>query len=136
MEILRRRRPPPSKAVVGGVDLLVAIFDRQLEMQRAAGTDPTMIVATSERIQYLKDMVLAATDELHEVLGETGWKPWATSRHIHTTAAQEEYIDLFCFVINIGLALDLTPQRVAQLHLEKHVVNLERQRNGYTGNKR
>jgi predicted Zn-dependent protease len=134
LERLRRRRHHRNGAVVSGdVDFLVAIFVRQLEVQRAAGTDPTVMVAKAEVIQYIKDMVLAAEDELHEVLGETGWKPWATSRHIHTTAAQEEWIDVLCFVVNIALALGLSPQRVNQLHREKTTTNLARQRDGYTG---
>ena len=134
LERLRRRRHRRNSAAVrGDVDLLVAIFDRQLEVQRAAKTDPTVMVDMEQRIQYLKDMVLAAEDELHEVLGETGWKPWATSRHINLEEARDELVDVVCFVVNLSLALDMTPHELARRHAVKVDTNLARQRDGYTG---
>jgi hypothetical protein len=56
-------------------------LQKQLQVE-AFGADPS-VMQDADRIQYIKDMVLAATDELHEALAEVGWKPWATSKHLN-----------------------------------------------------
>lgn len=114
-------------------DLLVAIWANQLEMQTTSfGADP-MTLEGEERVQYIKDMVLAATDELHEALGEVGWKPWATSRHVNDEALKGELIDLLHFVINLMLVARMTPEEIHHRYFVKAARNRQRQLEGYDG---
>ena len=95
--------------------------------ERAADTDPL------KSCEYLKDMALATLDEIHELLGEFGWKPWASSRHINVEAARGEWIDAWHFMMNMANKLDMTEEMIQTLYYAKAAINLERIENGYDG---
>lgn len=85
-------------------------------------------------IQFLHWNVTALTDELHELLAEVGWKPWAKSRHINLEAARGEAIDAMHFLANIFLALGLNDaDDIMNRYHEKHKKNAKRQEEGYDG---
>lgn len=84
-------------------------------------------------IDFIHWNVTATVDELHELLGEVGWKPWAKSRHINLDAARSEWIDAFHFMLNLGLVLGLDESKVKELYDAKHAKNEKRQEEGYDG---
>jgi hypothetical protein len=84
-------------------------------------------------IDFLHWNVTALTDELHELLGEIGWKPWAKSRHINLEAAQGEAIDALHFLLNIFLGLGMDAESVKLAYDNKHKKNEKRQEEGYDG---
>jgi dimeric dUTPase (all-alpha-NTP-PPase superfamily) len=113
--------------------MLDIIFDRQLKLQRESfGVNPADFTE-EEKIQFIKDMILAATDELHEALGEVGWKPWATSKHINREAFVGELVDVFHFLVNLWLAVGATSEEVEIRYLAKANKNAKRQAEGYDG---
>lgn len=85
-------------------------------------------------IDFIHWNVTALTDELHELLGEVGWKPWAKSKHINLEAARGELIDAMHFMANLALVLGLTDADdiMRRYHL-KHAKNAKRQEEGYDG---
>lgn len=91
------------------------------------------------RVQALKDNVLAALDELHEVLAESSWKPWQHAEYLHEDAAFGELVDLWCFTMNLMLIVDPTStpselaERLTTHYFAKRNVNVLRQADGYTG---
>jgi hypothetical protein len=112
---------------------LEKIFNTQADLQRVLGSYPGANIGDEERIQFLKDMLLAAEDELHEALGEIGWKPWATSRHINREAFKSELVDTFQFFMNLCFGVGLTPHELAKLHEAKVEKNIQRHVIGYDG---
>lgn len=84
-------------------------------------------------IDFLHWNVTALTDELHELLGEIGWKPWAKSRHINLEAAQGEAIDALHFLLNIFLGLGMDAEAIKLAYDNKHKKNEKRQEEGYDG---
>ena len=90
-------------------------------------------MTTTDRIEFITWNVLALTDELHEALAETGWKPWATSRHINDDAFKSELIDAFHFMGNLFLAADMDGDEVMRRYRKKRQVNADRQADGYDG---
>lgn len=82
-------------------------------------------------IPEFKDMVMALQDELHEALGEIGWKPWATSRHFNTEAVQGELIDAFCFLMSLMLLAGMDANTIFNKYMLKMTINHNRQDNGY-----
>jgi len=107
----------------------------QLDVQRVKGHDLQTKTLT-ERIEYVKENVLALMDELSEVLGEVGWKSWSTSRHINRDAAFGELRDAWQFLTNLMLVVtQLAPDELAELLedklYEKHTVNIRRVATGY-----
>jgi dimeric dUTPase (all-alpha-NTP-PPase superfamily) len=113
--------------------MLDEIFDRQLKLQtRSFGVDPFNLDPEA-KVQFIKDMTLALEDELHEALGEVGWKPWATSRHINDKAFGGELVDALHFLVNLFLAIGWSADEVLQAYLLKASKNEARQRRGYDG---
>lgn len=112
---------------------LEKIFARQLDLQRAAyGLNPEFM-DDETRAAYIRDMVLACTDELHEALGEVGWKPWQTSRHLHHEAFGKELVDALHFLVNLWLAAGWTAEDVEAAYFRKADRNHARQLEGYDG---
>lgn len=118
-------------------DRLANIFAAQHRLQVRAGMDP-LTMTDAERIEYIKEMTLACTDELHEALNEIGWKTWATSRHIDEEKAFGELRDAFQFLMNLMLAVYQGPPEKVADHLahvfyDKLLINQKRIAELYTG---
>jgi dimeric dUTPase (all-alpha-NTP-PPase superfamily) len=114
-------------------DMLREIFRRQEQLQMDKMGGSPRYFPRERKIQFIKDMTLALTDEVHEALNEVGWKPWAKSNHINHLAYHGELIDALHFLINLMIASDMTAEQVWRLYLEKNDVNRKRQEDGYTG---
>lgn len=121
----------------GHNDRLTAMLYAQRDLQaRAYDQDPGKM-QPEELMAYVRDNVLALTDELHEALGETGWKPWATSNHINVTSYLSELIDAWHFLMNLLIATGIEPATLADRFYEGYVMkqarNVKRQEDGYDG---
>jgi dimeric dUTPase (all-alpha-NTP-PPase superfamily) len=86
-----------------------------------------------ERMQAIRDNVLACTDELHEALAETGWKPWASSNHLNVEAFKSELVDAWHFFMNLMLHSGMTADDLYQGYVAKNRKNIQRQAEGYDG---
>lgn len=115
-------------------DRLEKMFELQRELQiKAYGKDPGEIDNNTEAIQFIKDMHIALTDELHEALGEVGWKPWATSKHVREDAFRSELVDAWHFFMNLCLVVGMGPEELYTGYLKKRLKNIKRQQDGYDG---
>lgn len=85
-------------------------------------------MSLDQKIQYIKDMVLALEDEAHEVLGEVSWKPWANDKFINRREYIKELVDLEHFVANLLIAVECTDEEFWAAYQDKMDVNRERQR--------
>jgi hypothetical protein len=86
-----------------------------------------------ERMAAIRDNVLACTDELHEALAESGWKPWASSNHLNTDAFRAELVDAWHFFMNLMLHSGMTADDLYQGYVTKNRKNILRQAEGYDG---
>jgi dimeric dUTPase (all-alpha-NTP-PPase superfamily) len=114
-------------------DRLDFMLRTQREFQEMINGYPLDTQDDETRIENIKTSVLAALDELHEALGEVGWKPWATSRHINTEAFRSELIDVWHFLMNLFLHAGMNGDDITRLYIDKQAKNRARQRNGYDG---
>lgn len=77
--------------------------------------------------RYIREVVLCATDELHEVLGEVHWKPWKDKRGIRDIRAyREELADVMHFILDLYLAAGLTGEDILIDYMAKHHENIDR----------
>jgi len=124
----------------------MGFVERQYRAQLETYEIDPVSLRGEERARFLRDQVLAATEELHEILRESSWKPWHHGRagYGETTelrwrrqdwieAIAEEFGDLMCFVANLALAHDLTTQDVMNGFERKVRENEVRHRNGGLG---
>jgi NTP pyrophosphatase (non-canonical NTP hydrolase) len=106
-----------------GLDYLLQ-RQRDIEILWNRQVDPTDSDAVSA---YIRDVVLCATDELHEVLGEVNWKPWKETRGIKDLAKyREEMADVLHFIFDLYLAAGLTGKDIILDYLAKNVENRAR----------
>lgn len=118
---------------------LALMIQTQADTQRNHFGVDLQALAGPVRVQALKDNVLAALDELHEVLAESSWKPWQHAEYLNENAAFGELVDLWCFAMNLMLIVDQTSspselaERLTNHYFAKRSVNVRRQLDGYTG---
>lgn len=115
-------------------DMLKQAFELQGNLQRETyGAHPSDIPTTAEKIVFIKDMHIALTDELHEMLAETSWKPWQSAEYINTDAAKGELVDAFHFFMNLCMAVDMDATELFEKYQAKRLKNIKRQEEGYDG---
>lgn len=122
------------------LDLLQLLLNHQADAQRRVyGTDPSTM-DTPGKLEYIRWNTLALEDELHEMLAEVSWKPWAKAEFIHGDKATNELIDALHFLMNLFLALapaGTSPSELAndlfERYERKRAINAARQRHDYDG---
>lgn len=121
------------------INPLSAIFRIQEKLQEHYGKLPSQLSPEKELPQFIKDMVLAATDELHELLNRTPWKPWRSYKfpedyHPSDEELREikmELVDVFHFFINLCLAFNMSADELFKFYIAKNKENLDRIKRGY-----
>ena len=73
----------------------------------------------------------AIMHEAVELQRTTNWKWWKTPILFNIFEAREELIDIWHFVIQASLELNLTPDDILEEYKKKNEINRERQRTGY-----
>lgn len=96
------------------------------------GADPKDL-DDDQKLEWIRWNVLALQDELHEALAETGWKPWAKSKHVNRDAYVSELVDAFHFLMNLMLVVDCDADEFLAKYFEKRGINAARQAAGYDG---
>ena len=118
------------------------MMDKQLELQERLGYDFSNM--TKEEITaYIKEFSIHLNQEVNEMLYELPYfKPWKDYSTISSReyeagmdSARKEFIDLFHFVLNIALALDMSAQDIYTMYMVKNKENHRRQDEGYTHDK-
>jgi len=83
--------------------------------------------------EYRKDMILAMHTELSELLQELDWKPWRKTVKIEDIEKiHGELSDIWHFLINLTMSFGIfSTDEIYQMFMEKHIINKERQKDGY-----
>ncbi len=115
------------------------LFDMQNKLQRAYGNDIANFDPITQRPQFIKDMVLALTDELHELLNRIPWKPWKVYKTgdflpegDELKEIKMEIVDILHFFINICSAFNMPAQELYDYYISKNKENLDRIDRGYS----
>ena len=116
--------------VQSGVSSESSIIDELLTLQtsleQAWGRLPDLTDAEAVS-EYIRQTVLCATDELHELLHEVHWKPWKEGRGIRDVEAyREELADVVHFVLDLYLVAGLTGDDLVNDYFSKHHENVRR----------
>lgn len=121
-------------------DRLANLLRSQFTLQVEAYHRDLSSMTPEARVVFIKDMVLALTDELHEALNETSWKPWASTHgEVNDEAFFAELVDAFHFMMNLMLVAfpHEAPEKIADKlwsgYVVKNAKNLQRQQEGYDG---
>lgn len=107
-----------------------------MQRQKAAQAkyhDGSKLKSTEDRIGDIFHNAFALLDEIHEAMGEVGWKRWATSRHVNEEEFKGELIDAWHFMMNLFDLAGMDAEEVFQRYNAKRDRNDVRQDNGYDG---
>lgn len=121
---------------------LQEVLNTQTQLQNRLGNNIKKMTE-QQLTAYVKNNVFFVTEELHEMTRELPyvkeWKDYSklTDEDIarRKELAQEEFIDVFTFLMNIALSLELTADEIYDLYFQKNKVNHSRQDNGYVEGK-
>ena len=88
--------------------------------------------------RYPKDsegrVAALCTSIIHEAVElqrTTNWKWWKKPVPFNSAEAKEELIDIWHFVVQASLELNLTPDDIVEEYKRKNQINRDRQKNGY-----
>ena len=73
----------------------------------------------------------AMIHEAVELQRTTNWKWWKQPTEFNQAEAKEELIDIWHFLIQASLELELTPDDILKEYQRKNEINRQRQKDGY-----
>ena len=73
----------------------------------------------------------AMIHEAVELQRTTNWKWWKKPTEFNKAEAREELIDIWHFVVQASLELNLTPDDILKEYERKNEINRQRQKDGY-----
>ena len=76
-------------------------------------------------------LCIAIMHEAVELQRTTNWKWWKTPTEFNEAEAREELIDIWHFVVQASLELNLTPDDILKEYERKNEINRQRQKDGY-----
>lgn len=115
------------------MDKLERIFEEQHDLQLVMPSGDPALLDGDARADFIRWNAYALEDEIHEATAETGWKPWASSRHINHEQYKNELVDALHFFVNLCLVGGITADELFIGYLAKRNKNERRQLEGYTG---
>jgi dimeric dUTPase (all-alpha-NTP-PPase superfamily) len=83
---------------------------------------------TEEKVSALCTAIMHEAVELQRT---TNWKWWKTPTAFDEAEAREELIDIWHFVVQASLELNLTPEDILKEYERKNEINRQRQKDGY-----
>ena len=116
-----------SQEISEKIDRLETIFKLQKGLSEMMKLD--RYPKDSEgRVSALSTAIMHEAMELQRT---TNWKWWKTPTAFNEAEAKEELIDIWHFVIQASLELNLSPDDILKEYERKNQINRERQNNGY-----
>lgn len=109
------------------MDMLESIFSMQKEL--ASMMDLSRYPTSLEgKISALSTAIVHEAVELQRL---TDWKWWKKPVDFDREAAKEELIDIWHFVVQASIELEMSPSDILGEYVKKNRVNRDRQTSGY-----
>ena len=124
---MQRKRSLSQETSEKIADRLQTIFKLQQGLAEMMNLDRYPKDSES-RVSALSTAIIHEAVELQRT---TNWKWWKTPTSFNEADAREELIDIWHFVVQASLELNLTPDDIVEEYKKKNEINRERQRTGY-----
>jgi dimeric dUTPase (all-alpha-NTP-PPase superfamily) len=119
-------------------DVLKTIFQKQKELHQTIMTysqpfdsqysKKFLFLSKEERLSVLCTAIIHEAVELQRL---TNWKWWKKAVEFNEQQAKEELIDLWHFIVDASIELEMTPQDILYEYTKKNQINKDRQKNDY-----
>jgi dimeric dUTPase (all-alpha-NTP-PPase superfamily) len=106
-------------------------LEKLIEMQRDLASvlaSPRYPSKAEERISLLCTAIIHETIELQRL---TNWKWWKNPTDFNIEDAKEELIDIWHFVLQATIELNMTPEDILKYYSKKNNLNKERKKMNY-----
>jgi len=106
-------------------------LEKLIEMQRDLASvlaSPRYPSEAEERISLLCTAIIHETIELQRL---TNWKWWKNPTDFNIEDAKEELIDIWHFVLQATIELNMTPEDILKYYSKKNNLNKERKKMNY-----
>lgn len=108
-----------TASIIGHEDKLDLMYDSQKIYNSDIQHNNFLFGSVRQRDQYIKDQILYATHEMHELLSELShFKDWQETNGDEKNL-KVELIDSLRFLFNIALALNMSPDEICNTFLDK-----------------
>ena len=108
-------------------DKLESIFSLQKGLENMMNLDRY----PKDKEEKISALCTAIIHEAVELQRTTNWKWWKTQTAFNEVEAREELIDIWHFVVQASLELNLSPADILKEYERKNKINRERQNDGY-----
>ena len=108
-------------------DKLESIFSLQKGLENMMNLDRY----PKDKEEKISALCTAIMHEAVELQRTTTWKWWKTPPAFNEAEAREELIDIWHFVVQASLELNLSPADILKEYERKNKINRERQNDGY-----
>jgi dimeric dUTPase (all-alpha-NTP-PPase superfamily) len=120
------------------MDKLDFMFNKQIDLQERLGNIERLKGNDVNIQQFINQMILAVHEEATEIMKETAYKNpdfvpfgWKKTQVWNVEAYKEEIVDLFHFLMNLCIAVEMDSEEFFNIYCKKNKINFERQDNGY-----
>jgi len=117
------------------IDLLEKMYEAQLKLNKRIGRDT---LCDENKEEYILDLIIALEDEVAELKNCLNWKWWSKAYNdykkygvIDKQNAVVEMVDILHFYLSLMQTLDITPEKLYDVYMQKNKINLDRQNNNY-----
>jgi dimeric dUTPase (all-alpha-NTP-PPase superfamily) len=111
-------------------DQLRELFRMQMALNERIGVRMEGM-SDEEKTKWILNYCRAMSQELAELTDSVPWKWWAKYQKFDKQNARVEVVDLFHFLISLGLILGMSADDVYDCYLQKNKLNFQRQESGY-----
>lgn len=94
-------------------------FDTELMERRGLQDIPAHV--------WIQKETLAMLSEMAELIDEVNFKWWKNEKPVDEQRVKEELVDILHFFVSMCLKMDMTPQELYDMYLEKNKENFDRQ---------
>ena len=119
-------------------DKLNEMFLIQRKLQNKLGNLERIEKSEKLKQSYINQMILAIHEEAVEIMRETPYKNpeyvefgWKKNQEWNEEKYKDEIIDLWHFVMNLSIAVNMDAKEFYERYLFKNNINIERKNNSY-----
>ncbi|HYY50103.1 MAG TPA: dUTPase [Nitrososphaeraceae archaeon] len=119
-------------------DILEYLFRKQNELHQTLtnyaqsnGSQYSKKFLSLSKEERLSALCTAIIHEAVELQRLTNWKWWKKTVEFDKNHAKEELIDIWHFVVDASIELEMTPHDILTAYIAKNQINRDRQKNGY-----
>ncbi len=106
-------------------------LDKIFELQKDLASFISSERYPSSKEERVAALCTAITHEAIELQRLTNWKWWKKKVEFDEDQAREELIDIWHFVIQTAIELNVSPQAILDEYLRKNKINRQRHQYGY-----